>query len=59
MAQLKIGNPLNEKNHVGPLIDTQAVSLYEAAIASAKKKALKCWSPVVYCKGKNTKAAAM
>jgi aldehyde dehydrogenase (NAD+) len=37
-GQLKIGNPLNEKNHVGPLIDSQAVSLYEAAIASAKKE---------------------
>ncbi|MBK7148295.1 MAG: aldehyde dehydrogenase family protein [Bacteroidetes bacterium] len=37
-GQLKIGNPLNEKNHVGPLIDTQAVKMYEAAIASAKSE---------------------
>jgi aldehyde dehydrogenase (NAD+) len=37
-SQLSIGNPLNEKNHVGPLIDKQAVSLYEEAIASAKKE---------------------
>ena len=26
--QIKIGNPLDESNHVGPLIDTQAVDLY-------------------------------
>ena len=31
-SQLKIGNPLNEKNHVGPLIDTAAVEMYLAAI---------------------------
>lgn len=30
--QLRIGNPLDEKNHVGPLIDTAAVSLYEKAL---------------------------
>ncbi len=37
-TQLKIGDPLNEKNHVGPLIDKQAVKMYEAAIAEAKKE---------------------
>lgn len=42
-AQLKIGNPLNEKNHVGPLIDKQAVQLYENAIADAKKQGAKIW----------------
>ncbi|MCW5908354.1 MAG: aldehyde dehydrogenase family protein [Chitinophagales bacterium] len=31
-AQLKIGNPLSQKNHVGPLIDKQAVKMYEQAI---------------------------
>ncbi|MDO9372928.1 MAG: aldehyde dehydrogenase family protein [Ferruginibacter sp.] len=31
-AQLKIGDPLNEKNHVGPLIDEDAVKMYEDAI---------------------------
>ena len=36
-AQLKIGNPLLEKNHVGPLIDTDAVSLYTQAIEACKK----------------------
>jgi len=30
--QLKIGNPLNEANHVGPLIDHAAVTLYENAL---------------------------
>jgi len=37
-AQLKIGNPLDQKNHVGPLIDKQAVKMYEGAIAEAKKE---------------------
>jgi aldehyde dehydrogenase (NAD+) len=37
-AQLRIGNPLDEKNHVGPLIDKAAVKLYEKAIAQAKKE---------------------
>lgn len=37
-AQLKIGNPLDRKNHVGPLIDTQAVETYLAAIAKVKKE---------------------
>ncbi|WP_276168904.1 L-piperidine-6-carboxylate dehydrogenase [Zobellia alginiliquefaciens] len=30
--QLRIGNPLDENNHVGPLIDTDAVSSYNAAL---------------------------
>ncbi|HEY0668546.1 MAG TPA: aldehyde dehydrogenase family protein [Sphingobacteriaceae bacterium] len=30
--QLKIGDPLDEQNHVGPLIDTQAVKKYLEAI---------------------------
>ena len=37
-AQLKIGDPLNEKNHVGPLIDQQAVNMYLQAIESCKKQ---------------------
>lgn len=32
-GQLKIGNPLREENHVGPLIDTLAVDGYLKAIA--------------------------
>lgn len=34
--QLKIGNPLNEKNHVGPLIDKDAVNSYLNAIEKCK-----------------------
>jgi len=34
-AQLRIGNPLDENNHVGPLIDTDAVNMYSAAIKKA------------------------
>ncbi|WP_026712970.1 L-piperidine-6-carboxylate dehydrogenase [Flavobacterium daejeonense] len=30
--QLRIGNPLDEKNHVGPLIDTDAVEKYNKAL---------------------------
>ncbi len=30
--QLRIGNPLDENNHVGPLIDTDAVSMYQHAL---------------------------
>jgi aldehyde dehydrogenase (NAD+) len=37
-AQLKIGNPLQEKNHVGPLIDRDAVNQYLLAIESCKKQ---------------------
>ena len=31
-GQLRIGNPLDENNHVGPLIDTDAVKMYEHAL---------------------------
>lgn len=34
--QLTIGNPLDEKNHIGPLIDHDAVNTYLAAIEKAK-----------------------
>lgn len=36
--QLKIGNPLDQKNHVGPLIDKAAVKQYETAIKKCKKE---------------------
>ncbi|MDP5098335.1 MAG: aldehyde dehydrogenase family protein [Flavobacterium sp.] len=35
-GQLTIGNPLDQKNHIGPLIDKDAVSTYLAAIEKAK-----------------------
>ena len=37
-GQLKIGDPLDQKNHVGPLIDKHAVKMYEDAIAAAKNE---------------------
>ena len=42
--QLRIGDPLDEKNHVGPLIDQDAVRLYLQAIEAGKKEGA---SPVV------------
>jgi aldehyde dehydrogenase (NAD+) len=35
-AQLRVGDPLDERNHVGPLIDTKAVKDYLGAIEKAK-----------------------
>ena len=35
-GQLKIGNPLDQSNHVGPLIDVQAVKQYLDAIEKCK-----------------------
>jgi aldehyde dehydrogenase (NAD+) len=37
-SQLKIGNPLDEKNHVGPLIDRQAVEQYVRALLELKRE---------------------
>ena len=36
--QLRIGDPLDQNNHVGPLIDTDAVNAYLASIDAAKKE---------------------
>ena len=35
---LRIGNPLDEKNHVGPLIDLDAVRTFEDALIQLKKE---------------------
>jgi aldehyde dehydrogenase (NAD+) len=35
-SQLRIGDPLDENNHVGPLIDKEAVEMYLRAIAKCK-----------------------
>jgi len=40
-SQLKIGNPLDENNHVGPLIDKGAVQEYLTAIEKAKQEGAK------------------
>jgi aldehyde dehydrogenase (NAD+) len=37
-AHLKIGNPLDQQNHVGPLIDQQAVKLYKDALRKVKEE---------------------
>ncbi len=37
-GQLRIGNPLDPKNHVGPLIDKAAVELYKQSIEACKKE---------------------
>jgi aldehyde dehydrogenase (NAD+) len=37
-GQLRIGDPLNEKNHVGPLIDKDAVTMYKKAIEQCKQE---------------------
>ena len=36
-AQLKIGNPLDATNHIGPLIDTDAVKMYSDALENITK----------------------
>lgn len=37
-GQLKIGNPLDERNHVGPLIDKDAVAMYKNALEQVVKE---------------------
>ncbi|MEM9362909.1 MAG: aldehyde dehydrogenase family protein [Bacteroidota bacterium] len=36
--QLRIGNPLDENNHVGPLIDVHAVDMYNSALEKVGKE---------------------
>ncbi len=40
-TQLKIGNPLDSKNHVGPLIDKTAVDNYLSALKAAEEQGAK------------------
>jgi len=37
-SQLRIGNPLDENNHIGPLIDKAAVAMYLNAIEKVKQE---------------------
>jgi aldehyde dehydrogenase (NAD+) len=37
-GQLRIGNPLDETNHIGPLIDTQAVTTYLNALNAVRSQ---------------------
>lgn len=50
--QLKIGDPLKEENHVGPLIDTDAVHKYLNAIDQIKKQGGKMAVPGGILSGK-------
>ena len=36
--QIRIGDPLDQNNHMGPLIDTQAVDAYSGAIDAAREQ---------------------
>ncbi len=50
--QLKIGDPLKEENHVGPLIDKDAVNNYLNAIEQIKKQGGKMAVPGAVLSGK-------
>lgn len=43
--QIKIGNPLDENNHMGPLIDKSAVAMYEKALAKVEAEGGKLLIP--------------
>jgi len=51
-AQLKIGDPLDSNNHVGPLIDTSAVKSYQNALAQIKRQGGRILVPGGVLKGK-------
>lgn len=51
-GQLRIGNPLNPENHVGPLIDQQAVKLYQQALRQVKAEGGQVLVPGGVVKGK-------
>lgn len=44
-SQIKMGNPLHENVHMGPLIDQSAVDMYHCAIADARcdDSFISCW----------------
>jgi aldehyde dehydrogenase (NAD+) len=47
-GQLKIGNPLDESNHVGPLIDKDAVAMYNQALERVVQEGGKSLWKVVF-----------
>ncbi|MBK9282784.1 MAG: aldehyde dehydrogenase family protein [Sphingobacteriaceae bacterium] len=51
-AQIKIGNPLDEQNHVGPLIDKAAVNNYQSALESVISEGGKIIVPGAVLEGK-------
>lgn len=50
--QIKIGNPLDPNNHMGPLIDIQAVYAYQKALEAIKNQGGKMLVPGGVLKGK-------
>ncbi len=44
-GQIKIGDPLNSENHMGPLIDKDAVSMYQKALEAVEKEGGKLLIP--------------
>jgi aldehyde dehydrogenase (NAD+) len=50
-----IGNPLDENNHVGPLIDTDAVAMYNSALTRVVEEGVKSLLKVVFFQEKGTK----
>jgi len=50
--QLRIGDPLDQKNHVGPLIDPAAVATYTAALKKIKSEGGKLLTPAGVLAGK-------
>ncbi len=50
---LKIGDPLDEKNHVGPLIDKDAVEMFKDALVKIEKEGGKVLFGGEVLKGKN------
>lgn len=51
-GQLKIGDPLDEANHVGPLIDKDAVELYEVALKKVVQEGGKLLTEAGLLKGR-------
>ncbi len=53
---LKIGDPLDEKNHVGPLIDKDAVEMFKSALVKLEKEGGKILYGGEVLKGENYKS---
>ena len=53
--QLNIGNPLNTKNHIGPLIDEQAVQAYLKSLKDAEQQGGKIITKQGIVEGKKSK----
>ena len=56
--QVRIGDPLDENNHVGPLIDTDAVAQYERALEAVVEQGEASWFLEDVWRALGTKAAA-